>query len=82
MPEMGEVQATARTLGLEVARLEIRRAEDIAPAFETLKGRADALYVCIDALLSTQPDSHQHPGARRATADDVRASGSTSKQAV
>ena len=36
----------ARTLGLEVATLEIRRAEDIAPAFDTLKGRADALYVC------------------------------------
>ena len=41
--EMGEVQAAARTLGLEVATLEIRRAEDIAPAFDTLKGRADAL---------------------------------------
>jgi hypothetical protein len=30
--EMTEVQATTRTLGLEVATLEIRRAEDIAPA--------------------------------------------------
>src|SRR2546426_2092522 len=29
--ELREVQATARTLGLEVAALEIRRAEDIAP---------------------------------------------------
>ena len=43
--EMREVQAAARTLGLEVVTLEIRRAEDIAPAFEALKGRADALYV-------------------------------------
>ena len=43
--EMGEVQAAARTLGLDVVTLEIRRAEDIAPAFETLKGRAHALYV-------------------------------------
>ena len=43
--EMREAQAAARTLGLEVALLEIRRAEDIAPAFEALKGRADALYV-------------------------------------
>jgi putative tryptophan/tyrosine transport system substrate-binding protein len=51
--EMGEVQATARTLGLDVATLEIRRAEDIAPAFEALKGRADALYVCGDSLLTT-----------------------------
>ena len=49
----GEVQAAARTLGLEVATFEIRRAEDIAPAFETLKGRADALYVCADPLVNT-----------------------------
>jgi putative tryptophan/tyrosine transport system substrate-binding protein len=42
--ERDEVGATARTLGLEVFTLEIRRAEDIAPAFETLKGRAEALY--------------------------------------
>src|SRR5262249_18773969 len=32
--ELAEVQAAARALGLEVATLEIRRAEDIAPAFE------------------------------------------------
>jgi putative ABC transport system substrate-binding protein len=49
--EMGEAQAAARTLGLEVAVVEIRRAEDIGPAFEALKGRADALYVCGDALV-------------------------------
>jgi putative ABC transport system substrate-binding protein len=34
--EMGEAQAAARMLGLEVITLEIRRAEDIAPAFEAL----------------------------------------------
>jgi putative ABC transport system substrate-binding protein len=51
--EMGEVQAAARTLGLEVVTVEIRRAEDIAPAFEALKGRAEALYVVTDALVST-----------------------------
>jgi putative ABC transport system substrate-binding protein len=51
--EIGEVQAAARTLGLEVATSEIRQAEDIAPAFEALKGRADALYVCADALVVT-----------------------------
>jgi ABC-type uncharacterized transport system substrate-binding protein len=51
--EMGEVQAGARTLGIEVAPLEIRRAEDIAPAFETLKAQADALYVVGDALVHT-----------------------------
>ena len=51
--EMSEVQATARTLGLEVAAAEIRRAADIAPAFEALKGRAEALYVCGDPLVTT-----------------------------
>jgi putative ABC transport system substrate-binding protein len=48
--EMHEVQATGRTLHLEVISLEVRRVEDIAPAFETLK--ADALYVVGDALTS------------------------------
>jgi len=51
--EMNEVQETARTIGLEVATLEIRRAEDIAPAFEALKDRVEALYVCGDALTAT-----------------------------
>jgi ABC-type uncharacterized transport system substrate-binding protein len=50
--EMGEAQAGARTLGLEVTTLEIRRVEDIVPAFEALKGRADALYVCTDPVLA------------------------------
>src|SRR5262249_1189596 len=51
--EMGELQAAAKALGLDVVTLEIRRAEDIAPAFETLKGRAQALYVAGDPLMIT-----------------------------
>jgi len=51
--EMAEVEATARKLGLEVVTSPIRRAQDIAPAFATLKGRAEALYVCADPLVST-----------------------------
>jgi putative tryptophan/tyrosine transport system substrate-binding protein len=51
--EMREVHAAARTLGLEVAISEIRRAEDIAPAFDALKGRADALYVVADPLVTS-----------------------------
>ena len=51
--EMGGVQTTARALGLDVATSEIRRAEDIAPAFEAIKSRTDALYVCADALVVT-----------------------------
>ncbi len=52
MREMGDVQAAARTLDLEVAPLEIRRAEDIAPAFKTLNAQADALYVVQEALIT------------------------------
>jgi putative ABC transport system substrate-binding protein len=51
--EIARVQAAAHTLGLDVATLEIRRAEDIAPAFEALKGRSDALYVVAEPLVST-----------------------------
>jgi putative ABC transport system substrate-binding protein len=51
--EMRQVQAAARTLGLEMLPLEIRRANDIAPGFEAIKGRADALYVLSEALMAT-----------------------------
>ena len=51
--EMAEAQTAVRTLGLDAAIFEIRRAEDIAPAFEALKDRADALYVVGDALVAT-----------------------------
>jgi putative ABC transport system substrate-binding protein len=48
--ESDEVQRIASTLGIEVAPIGIRRAEDLAPAFEALK--ADALYVVINELLN------------------------------
>ena len=44
---------TARTLGLEDVPMEVRRSEDIAPAFEALKGRPVALYVAPDPLMYT-----------------------------
>ena len=50
--ELEEVQTTARAVDLEPTGLEIRRAEDFAPAIEAVKGRADALYACADALVS------------------------------
>ena len=49
--EMGETQAAARMLGLEVVPLVIQRPEDIAGALQTLKARADALYVAVDQLM-------------------------------
>jgi putative tryptophan/tyrosine transport system substrate-binding protein len=50
--EIRELQAAAHTLGIETTPLEIHRPEDIVPAFETLKGQADALYVVVDALVN------------------------------
>jgi putative ABC transport system substrate-binding protein len=48
--ELGELQAAARPLGLQLDTLEIRRPQDIASALEAVKGRADTLYVCQDLL--------------------------------
>jgi putative tryptophan/tyrosine transport system substrate-binding protein len=49
--EMGEVQAAARRLGLEITPLAIRRAEDIATGFAEIKSKAGALYVVQDVLV-------------------------------
>jgi len=43
--DMRGVQAAANAIGVEVATSEIRQSKDIAPAFDALKGHADALYV-------------------------------------
>jgi putative tryptophan/tyrosine transport system substrate-binding protein len=51
--EIDQIQASARTIALEVIPLEIRRGEDIVPAFEALKDRAEALYVVIDPLTNS-----------------------------
>jgi len=51
--QIREAQAAARALGLEVTALEIMRAQDIAPALETLKGRAQALYVVSESVVFT-----------------------------
>ena len=53
MVEMGGAWTAARALGLEATKLEIGRAEDIAPAFEVLKGDGEALYVVSHPLLNT-----------------------------
>jgi putative tryptophan/tyrosine transport system substrate-binding protein len=51
--EMEEAQTAARRLGLAVVRSEVRVTEDFAFAFDALKGRAEALYLCSDPLLTT-----------------------------
>jgi putative tryptophan/tyrosine transport system substrate-binding protein len=49
--EVREVQAAARTLGLEVDLFEIRQVQDIARVFEGIKGRTEALNILPDPLL-------------------------------
>ena len=51
--DMRDAQAAARTIGLEIVTAEIRRPEDIALAFDMLKGNAEAIYVCNDPLVAT-----------------------------
>lgn len=51
--EFKAAQAAARTLSLDPIMLEIRRGEDISAAIESVKARADALYVCVDPLLNS-----------------------------
>ena len=53
MLEMEEVQAAARTLGLDVAAFEVREFNEIAPAFEALKSRAEALFLVGDPLMTS-----------------------------
>jgi putative ABC transport system substrate-binding protein len=49
--EVAAAQSAARTLGVDTVRPEFGRAEDIPSAIETLNGRADGLYVCVDPLM-------------------------------
>jgi putative ABC transport system substrate-binding protein len=51
--DVGEVHTAAAALGLEVATSDIRRAANIGPAIEAMRGRADALYITGDPLVTT-----------------------------
>jgi len=72
--EMHQVQDAAQKLGVQVAALEIHRAEDIAPALESIKGRAQALYACTDPLINLNQLAINDwaLGARLPTMHDVR----------
>ena len=54
--EIEEVTKAAGKLGINIITLELRRAEDITPAFEALNGRAEALYVSTDPLVLSNVD--------------------------
>jgi putative tryptophan/tyrosine transport system substrate-binding protein len=49
--ELDGVSKAARTLGLEVIPFEIRRAGEIAPAFESIRSHAQAIYVFPNPVL-------------------------------
>ena len=51
--ELRECETAARARGLDVIPMELRGPEDIAATFESLAGRAEALYVASDALTDT-----------------------------
>ena len=45
------MQDAASTLGLEVGTFEIRRTQDIVPAFEALKHRTEAIYLASEGVV-------------------------------
>jgi putative ABC transport system substrate-binding protein len=49
--EMRDTEAAARELKVDVALVEVRSRQDIAPAFEKLGSTADAVYVVVDQLV-------------------------------
>ena len=73
--EMRETLTAASAFGLDTVKSEIRLPEDIAPAIDALKGRANALYVCNDPLVTTNRVRNQHTGVGRAAAHNVQCPG-------
>src|SRR5215471_14408433 len=59
--ELGELQAAARPLGLQLETLEIRRPQDIASALDAVKGRADALTMSVKTWLRGPTGSASTP---------------------
>jgi putative ABC transport system substrate-binding protein len=51
--EMEGVKEDGAKLGLETFKLHVTKAEEIVPAIQSLKGVADALYICSDPFLTT-----------------------------
>jgi putative ABC transport system substrate-binding protein len=49
--DLRQIKESASKLGIEVATFEIRRSEELEPAFDALKQRVDALYVLPVPLL-------------------------------
>jgi ABC-type uncharacterized transport system substrate-binding protein len=65
------VKAAAGRFGLDVAIVEIRGAEDIAPCIEALAGRSDALIVPSEPLYNTNRIQINLLGIESTAADDL-----------
>ena len=52
LKELDNVQVSARDLSLEVAPRGVQRADEVEPVLAGLKGKADAVYVIDNSLLS------------------------------
>jgi putative tryptophan/tyrosine transport system substrate-binding protein len=74
-PRVDDVKAAAGALGLEVIALEIRQTEDIAIAFNALKGRAEAMYIANVGLAAASREriTKLALGQRLSTISSIRA---------
>jgi putative ABC transport system substrate-binding protein len=51
--ETRESEAAARALGIDAVRLEVKRMDEVAPAFDAFRGPALAVHVALDPLFLT-----------------------------
>src|SRR5262245_297537 len=52
LDELEQAYSAAQTLGLDAVKIEIRRMEDIASAFELVRGNSEALYMVSNPLIN------------------------------
>ena len=69
--EMGEVQAAAGTLGLEVAHARNPASAGYRARLRGIARAAQTHFMSVPTARERQPDSHQHLGARRTTTNDA-----------
>ena len=51
--EVREVESAARSLGMDVRKIELKRSDDILPSFHLLNANAEAIYVSTGPLINT-----------------------------
>src|SRR5471030_803162 len=73
--EMDQVEAVAHSFGIEITRLALRLADDIAPAIEALKGRCRRPLRLCRLAYKHKPTTDHHFGASCAAPDGFRCAG-------